>query len=109
MRTVSVLIKREPSQGMIETSARLLRLLTLLQARRYWSGAELADRLEVTKRTVRRDVERLRTLGYSVSSSVGVAGGYQLDSGASVPPLLLEEDEGALDRVELADGRVGAP
>ncbi len=78
---------------MLESSARLLRLLSLLQARRFWTGAELAQRLEVTQRTVRRDMDRLRTLGYPVSSSVGVAGGYQLDAGATLPPLLLEDDE----------------
>jgi predicted DNA-binding transcriptional regulator YafY len=77
----------------IETSARLLRLLTLLQARSFWTGADLAERLEVTPRTVRRDVDRLRSLGYPVRSSVGVAGGYQLGAGASLPPLLLEDDE----------------
>lgn len=78
---------------MLDTSARLLRLLALLQSRRYWPGAELAERLDVTTRTVRRDVERLRTLGYPVSSSAGVAGGYQLDRGAQLPPLLLDDDE----------------
>lgn len=78
---------------MVVTSARLLRLLTLLQSRGFWTGAELAERLEVTERTVRRDVDRLRTLGYPVRSSTGVAGGYQLGAGASLPPLLLEDDE----------------
>ncbi len=78
---------------MLDTSARLLRLLSLLQARRFWTGVELAERLEVTQRTVRRDVDRLRTLGYPVSSSAGVAGGYQLDAGATLPPLLLDDDE----------------
>lgn len=78
---------------MLDTSARLIRLLSLLQGRRFWTGAELAERLEVTQRTVRRDVDRLRMLGYPVSSSVGVAGGYQLDAGASLPPLLLDDDE----------------
>ena len=78
---------------MLDTSARLLQLLSLLQRRRFWTGAELAERLEVTQRTVRRDVDRLRALGYPVSSSVGVAGGYQLDAGASLPPLLLDDDE----------------
>ena len=78
---------------MLDTSARLLRLLSLLQGRRFWTGAELAERLEVTPRTIRRDVDRLRMLGYPVSSSVGVAGGYQLDAGATLPPLLLEDDE----------------
>ena len=78
---------------MIDSSARLLRLLSLLQGRRFWTGAELAERLEVTPRTVRRDVDRLRTLGYPVSSSTGVAGGYQLDAGARLPPLLLDDEE----------------
>ena len=78
---------------MLETSARLLRLLALLQSRAFWSGADLAAQLEVTERTVRRDVDRLRSLGYPVHSSVGVAGGYQLGAGASLPPLLLEDDE----------------
>lgn len=78
---------------MLGTSARLLHLLSLLQARRFWSGAELAEQLEVTQRTIRRDVDRLRTLGYPVSSSAGIAGGYQLDAGARLPPVLLEDDE----------------
>jgi predicted DNA-binding transcriptional regulator YafY len=81
------------SHPMLQTSARLLRLLSLLQARRFWSGAELAERLEVTERTLRRDVDRLRSLGYPVNSTSGVAGGYQLGTGASLPPLLLEDDE----------------
>lgn len=78
---------------MLETSARLLRLLALLQARAFWSGADLAQQLKVTERTIRRDIDRLRSLGYPVRSSVGVAGGYQLGAGASLPPLLLEDDE----------------
>ncbi|MBN3930202.1 YafY family transcriptional regulator [Streptomyces verrucosisporus] len=78
---------------MMETSARLLRLLSLLQAHREWSGAELAERLRVTSRTVRRDVERLRTLGYPVHSTTGTAGGYRLGAGAELPPLLLDDDE----------------
>jgi predicted DNA-binding transcriptional regulator YafY len=78
---------------MSDPAARLLRLLSLLQGRQYWTGAELARRLEVTERTVRRDVDRLRSLGYPVDASVGVAGGYQLGSGASLPPLLFEDDE----------------
>ncbi len=77
----------------METSARLLRLLSLLQARRDWSGAELADRLGVSARTVRRDVERLRSLGYPVHATSGVAGGYRLGAGAALPPLLLDDDE----------------
>lgn len=78
---------------MVETSARLLRLLATLQARRHWSGAELAGRLEVTERTLRRDVERLRSLGYVVDASAGVGGGYQLGASNVVPPLALEGDE----------------
>lgn len=78
---------------MIETSARLLRLLSLLQMRRYWSGLELAERLEVTARTLRRDIARLRELGYPIDGTAGVAGGYQLGAGASLPPLTLEDDE----------------
>lgn len=78
---------------MRETSARLLRLLSLLQSRRDWSGADLAGRLEVTTRTVRRDVEKLRTLGYPVNASTGIAGGYRLGAGAALPPLLLDDDE----------------
>ncbi|MFG3033025.1 helix-turn-helix transcriptional regulator [Streptomyces sp. NPDC048253] len=78
---------------MLETSARLLRLLSLLQAHREWSGAQLADRLGVTSRTVRRDVDRLRELGYPVNASPGTGGGYQLGAGAELPPLLLDDDE----------------
>ncbi|GAA1694682.1 YafY family protein [Fodinicola feengrottensis] len=78
---------------MRETSARLLRLLSLLQTRRDWSGADLAERLEVDVRTVRRDVDRLRGLGYPVNATPGVAGGYRLAAGASLPPLLLDDDE----------------
>ncbi|MFG2821271.1 helix-turn-helix transcriptional regulator [Kitasatospora sp. NPDC048365] len=78
---------------MLETSARLLRLLSLLQVRRDWSGADLATRLDVDVRTVRRDVEKLRTLGYPVDSAPGVAGGYRLGAGAEMPPLLLDDEE----------------
>ena len=72
---------------------RMLQLLGLLQSRREWSGAELAQRLEVTDRTVRRDVERLRDLGYPVDGTTGTAGGYRLVSGRNLPPLLLDDDE----------------
>ncbi|GAA1120458.1 helix-turn-helix transcriptional regulator [Nocardiopsis composta] len=75
------------------TSARLLRLLSLFQARRDWTGAELAERLEVTPRTVRRDVQRLRDLGYPVDATPGVAGGYRLGVGSTLPPLLLDDEE----------------
>ena len=78
---------------MLETSARLLRLLSLFQTQRYWSGAELSERLEVTASTLRRDVDRLRSLGYPVNSTSGAAGGYQLGAGATVPPLLLDDEE----------------
>lgn len=71
----------------------MLSLLSLLQTHRYWPGDELADRLEVSGRTLRRDIERLRDLGYVVDASRGVAGGYQLRAGGQLPPLLLEDDE----------------
>ena len=70
-----------------------MELLSLLQARREWSGAELSDRLVVSRRTIRRDVERLRGLGYPVESLTGPAGGYQLRAGAAITPLLLDDDE----------------
>lgn len=80
----------------------MLRLLSLLQTHRYWAGAELAERLEVSPRTLRRDVERLRDLGYPVSATRGVAGGYQLQAGAALPPLLLEDDEAVAIAVSLS-------
>jgi len=91
----------------LATSARLLRLLSLFQARRYWSGAELCDRLEVTARTLRRDVDRLRSLGYPVSSTSGVAGGYQLAAGATLPPLLLDDEEAVAVAVGLRTAASG--
>ncbi|MET0815938.1 MAG: YafY family protein [Solirubrobacteraceae bacterium] len=75
------------------SSSRLLTLLSLLQARRDWPGGELAERLEVSRRTIRRDVERLRELGYPVESLTGPAGGYRLAAGTAMPPLLLDDDE----------------
>ena len=78
---------------MSQTTSRVLQLLGLLQSRRVWSGTELADRLGVTMRSVRRDVERLRDLGYPVHASTGHGGGYQLGAGAALPPLLLDSDE----------------
>jgi predicted DNA-binding transcriptional regulator YafY len=78
---------------MWETSARLLKLLSLLQARRDWSGADLAAWLKVSERTVRRDVGRLRDLGYPVHASRGTDGGYRLGAGAAMPPLLLDDEE----------------
>lgn len=74
-------------------TARLLRLLSLLQNRREWTGEELAERLEVTGRTVRRDIRELRDLGYPIEGTVGLAGGYRLTSGRDLPPLLLEDEE----------------
>jgi predicted DNA-binding transcriptional regulator YafY len=86
---------------MLETSARLLRLLSLLQVRPDWAGAELARRLDVTPRTLRRDVQRLRGLGSPVHATPGVAGGYRLGAGASLPPLLLDDDEAVAVAVSL--------
>lgn len=81
---------------------RLLRLLGLLQARRTWSAAELAKRLSVTERTVRRDIDRLRSLDYSVTGTTGPTGGYQLAAGTSIPPLVLTDDEVIALAVRLA-------
>ncbi len=78
------------------TSARTLQLLSLLQGQRYWPGTELAERLAVSLRTLRRDVERLRDLGYPVQAHRGVDGGYQLAAGAVLPPLVLDEEAVAL-------------
>ncbi|GAA0371863.1 YafY family protein [Microbispora corallina] len=78
---------------MLETSARLLRLLSLLQTPREWTGSELAERLSVSTRTVRNDVDRLRNLGYPVHASRGAVGGYRLGAGATLPPLLLDDEE----------------
>lgn len=78
---------------MLQTSARLLRLLSLLSSRRFWPGPELAQRLEVTERTLRRDIDRLRSLGHPVDAQSGVAGGYALGAGATLPPLTLADDE----------------
>jgi predicted DNA-binding transcriptional regulator YafY len=77
----------------VSTSSRLLSLLSLLQTPRAWSGSELALRLEVSRRTVRRDVDRLRDLGYPVEGTVGVEGGYRLAAGTQMPPLLLDDEE----------------
>jgi predicted DNA-binding transcriptional regulator YafY len=94
----------------VDTSARLLRLLSLLQTPRDWTGTELADRLEVTTRTVRNDVERLRALGYPVHATRGAVGGYRLEAGANLPPLLLDDDEAIAVAVGLrtaAGGSIG--
>jgi predicted DNA-binding transcriptional regulator YafY len=86
---------------MLETSARLLALLSLLQARRDWPGRTLADRLEVSARTVRRDVDRLRELGYPVQATRGPDGGYRLDAGSELPPLLFDDDQAVAVAVAL--------
>jgi predicted DNA-binding transcriptional regulator YafY len=92
---------------MLDASARLLRLLSMLQVRPDWAGAELARRLDVTTRTLRRDVQRLRSLGYPVHATPGVAGGYRLGAGAALPPLLLDDDEAvAVDRGDWRTFRV---
>jgi predicted DNA-binding transcriptional regulator YafY len=78
---------------MTATSGRLLKLLSLLQTRRDWPGQELARRLDVSGRTIRRDIERLRDLGYPVDALTGPAGGYRLHAGTAMPPLLLDDDE----------------
>uniref|UniRef100_A0AAU3GXJ0 YafY family transcriptional regulator n=1 Tax=Streptomyces sp. NBC_01401 TaxID=2903854 RepID=A0AAU3GXJ0_9ACTN len=88
---------------MLETSARLLRLLSLLQTPRDWPGSELADRLGVSSRTVRNDIERLRTLGYPVDATRGSTGGYRLAAGSAMPPLLLEDDEAVAVTVALSN------
>ncbi|QXC59592.1 YafY family transcriptional regulator [Aquihabitans sp. G128] len=95
--------------GGLGTSARLLRLLSILQARPTWSAPELAERLEVTTRTVRRDITRLRELGYPVDAEAGPHGGYRLGRGANLPPLLFADDEAVAVAVGLrlaADGSV---
>lgn len=89
---------------MSTTSARTLRLLSLLQGRRHWSGAELAARLGVSLRTVRRDIDRLRELGYPVDAERGVDGGYHMAPGAALPPLVLDDEEA----VALTVGLLGA-
>lgn len=95
---------------MLETSARLLELLSLLQLRRGWTSAELSGRLEVSTRTVRADIGRLRSLGYPVDARPGVAGGYRLTAGTAMPPLLLDDEEAVAVAVGLstvATGRLG--
>jgi predicted DNA-binding transcriptional regulator YafY len=92
---------------MANTSGRMLRLLSLLQTHRYWPGGELAERLEVSPRTLRRDVDRLRELGYPVDAARGVAGGYQLQAGAAVPPLLLDDDEAVAIAIGLRTAAAG--
>jgi predicted DNA-binding transcriptional regulator YafY len=89
------------SPAMLASSARVLRLLSLLQVRRDWSGAELGRRLGVDIRTIRRDVDRLRQLGYTIDASAGPGGGYRLGAGTATPPLLLDDDEAVAVAVAL--------
>jgi predicted DNA-binding transcriptional regulator YafY len=96
------------SDTMVQTSARLLALLSLLQMRREWSGPELADRLEVGARTIRRDVEKLRGLGYPIEAAPGIAGGYRLGAGADLPPLLLDDAEAVAVAVGLRSTAAGS-
>jgi predicted DNA-binding transcriptional regulator YafY len=93
-------------ENMANTSSRTLRLLSLLQNHRFWPGAELAGRLGVSPRTLRRDVDRLRELGYPVTAHPGVDGGYQLAPGAALPPLVLDDDEAVAVAASL---RLAAP
>jgi len=93
---------------MLETSARLLRLLSLLQARRDWTSTELATRLGVSTRTIRNDVGRLRGLGYPVDARPGVAGGYRLGTGTALPPLLLDDEEAVAVAVGLRTAASGS-
>lgn len=88
-------------KGMHQTSARLLALLSLLQTRRDWPGELLAERLEVSPRTIRRDVDRLRELGYPVRATKGPDGGYRLDAGAELPPLLFDDEQAVAVAVAL--------
>ncbi len=92
---------------MTETPARLLKLLSLLQTPREWPGPELADRLGVSQRTVRNDIERLRSLGYPVEATRGRIGGYRLGAGAAMPPLLLDDDEAVVISVALRTASSG--
>ncbi|SOD62558.1 Predicted DNA-binding transcriptional regulator YafY, contains an HTH and WYL domains [Streptomyces zhaozhouensis] len=93
---------------MADTSSRTLRLLSLLQSHRHWSGGELAERLGVSPRTLRRDVDRLRELGYPVEARRGVDGGYQLAAGAALPPLVIDDEEAVALAVGLHTAAQGA-
>ena len=93
---------------MLDTSARLLRLLSLLQTPRAWPGSELAERLGVSGRTVRYDIDRLRELGYPVDATRGSIGGYRLGAGTAMPPLLLEDEEAVAVVIALRTAVQGA-
>src|SRR5690242_21508880 len=90
------------------TSQRLLSLLSLLQARRDWPGHLLAERLEVSPRTVRRDVDRLRELGYPIAATKGPDGGYRLDAGSDLPPLLFDDEQAVALAIALQLAMSGA-
>lgn len=114
MRTGSVRNLREPGAVLDDVrevpahpSGRLLALLSLLQRRPSWSGRDLAERLGVTPRTVRRDVDRLRELGYFVDATPGPDGGYRLEGGASMPPLLFDDDEATAAAIALRTAATG--
>jgi predicted DNA-binding transcriptional regulator YafY len=92
----------------VQTSARLLALLSLLQLRREWTGQELAERLEVGARTIRRDMDKLRSLGYPIEAAPGVAGGYRLGAGGELPPLLLDDAEAVAVAVGLRTAAAGS-
>jgi predicted DNA-binding transcriptional regulator YafY len=93
---------------MLKTTERLLQILSLLQSRPFWSGSSLAERFDVSTRTIRADVDRLRTLGYPIQSTPGVAGGYQLGAGAALPPLLLDDDEAVAVAIGLSTAAGGS-
>ncbi|GHG24196.1 DeoR family transcriptional regulator [Streptomyces zaomyceticus] len=91
-------------KGMTDTPVRLLNLLSLLQTPREWPGSELAERLSVSARTIRRDIDRLRDLGYPVEATLGAVGGYRLVAGTAMPPLLLDDEEAVAIAVGLRAG-----
>lgn len=94
------------SIGLVTTTSRLLTLLSLLQTRRDWPGAVLADRLDISHRTVRRDVERLRAMGYRIEATMGPDGGYRLEAGSELPPLLFDDDQAIAIAVALRSAAI---
>lgn len=92
---------------MTDPTSRMLRLLSLLQTHRHWSGTELSERLGVSTRTIRRDVERLRSLGYPVAALAGVEGGYRLEAGSELPPLLVDDEEAIAIAIGLRTAAAG--
>src|SRR4051812_59287 len=104
MRTEPVRNRRTTCKDLpVDTPVRLLRLLALFSSRASWNGAELAARLEVTERTLRRDVTRLRDLGYPIEATTGPYGGYPLGAGGRLPPLVLDDDEAVAVAIALRD------